>query len=145
MTGLVLPKILNLPWTIAGLLATLLSMPKSFSLHQLPFAIVMDVRSFWWYTWLPGQKGVRAITIGNIILLGSKLEKRDLEHELVHIEQFEREPLILPFLALIESIRYGNRYSKYENEAYTRARNVWKGETKADTASKRYMQRDNPS
>lgn len=135
----VLAKTLNLPWTMLGLLAAVLSMPKSFSFHQNPFAMVVDVRSFWWYEWLPGQKGVRATTIGNIVLLGPNIEKRDLEHELVHVEQFERTPSIFPFLELVEKIKYGNRYSKYENEAYTRAGNVWIGETKSLQLARKYL------
>ena len=69
----VLAKILNLPWMIVGLFAAGLSIPKRFSLNKIPFAIVARVRSFWWYAWLPGQKGVRAMTIGNVMLLGPDL------------------------------------------------------------------------
>lgn len=135
----VLAKILNLPWTLAGLFAVVLSVPKGFSFHGTPFAIVADVRGFWWYEWLPGEKGVRALTVGNIVLLGQNIEKGDLEHELVHVEQFERRPLIFPFFYWVEKVRYGNRYNKYENEAYTRARNVWIGETKSLQLAKKYL------
>ena len=44
-----------------------------------------------------------------------------------YIEQFQREPFIHPFLAAIERLRKGNRYSKYEDEAYTRVGNEWRG------------------
>jgi len=105
----------------------------------MPFVIVADVQSFWWYVWLPRQKGIRAMAIGNIVLLGPNIEKRDLEHELVHVEQFERAPLLFPFLELVEKIRHGNRYNKYENEAYTRAHNVWKGETRSLQLARGYL------
>lgn len=137
-----LAKVLDLPWTIIGLVVVILSFPKRFSLHRNPFSIIADVRSFWWYVWLPGQKGVRAMTIGNVVLLGPRLEKGDLEHELIHVEQYERMPLIFPLLELIEKVKNGNRYSKYENEAYARARNIWRGETKSLQMAREYLGRN---
>ncbi|TSC68947.1 MAG: hypothetical protein G01um101456_410 [Parcubacteria group bacterium Gr01-1014_56] len=73
------------------------------------------------------MKGGRAITIGHIILLGPNTEDRDLEHELVHVEQFTRMPLIFPILYYIELIKKGYINNKYEKEAYQKARNVYRG------------------
>ena len=63
-----------------------------------------------------------------MILLGPHLEPGDIEHELVHVEQYYREPFIHPFLYVCQSMKYGYRNNKYEIEAYERAGNVYKGE-----------------
>lgn len=119
--------LLNLPWTLLGLLCSLLSLPKKVILNRNPKAFVVSVQSFWWYSWLPGMKGARAMAIGNVILLGPNILDKDLEHELVHTEQFNREPLIHPILYWYQSFRYGYRDNKYEKEAYKRAGNLYKG------------------
>lgn len=117
--------ILNLPWTILGIFAALLSIPKKASIRSNPLAIIVRVRSFWWYTWLPGKAGVRAITNGHLVQIGPLEQKKDLEHELIHVEQAVREPLIHPILYSIESIKHGYRVNKYEAEAYRRASNKY--------------------
>ncbi len=72
------------------------------------------------------KKGVRAITNGHVIQLGPLEREKDLEHELIHVEQAEREPFIHPLLYLVESRKHGYRQNKYEDEAYTRASNEYK-------------------
>lgn len=66
------------------------------------------------------------MALGNAILLGPKEMEKDLEHELVHVEQFERKPFIHFFLYYIEMIKKGYRNNKYEVEAYDRAGNLFK-------------------
>jgi len=117
--------VLNLPWTILGILLALLSAPRNVRFHRKPFALIFSVRSFWWQAWLPGYKGVRAASIGTVILLGPKLLPQDLEHELIHVEQYQREPFIHVFLFVYQSLRYGYRKNKYEVEAYKRAGNQY--------------------
>jgi len=58
------------------------------------------------------------MTIGHVVLLGSRVIDRDLEHELVHVHQYERMPLIHPILYWVELLRKGYRDNKYEVEAY---------------------------
>ncbi len=118
--------ILNLPWTIVGLVAALLSVPKSFSYNKKPLVFVFRVRSFWWYSWLPGKRYVRAMTNGHIVQLGPLSQKNDIEHELIHVEQAIREPLIHPLLYAIESRKHGYRNNKYEDEAYTKTDSEYK-------------------
>jgi hypothetical protein len=60
---------------------------------------------------------------GNIVLLGSNALTNDLEHELVHVEQFEKYPLIQPILYMLESIRHGYLNNRFEREAYEKAGN----------------------
>lgn len=118
--------ILNLPWSILFLIAGLEAIPRRVVLHRKPLALILYVRSFWFYTWLPGHKRVRAATLGNVILLGPDTLPCDLEHELVHVVQHQREPFIHPFLYQWQSLRYGYRQNKYEREAYKIAGNEYK-------------------
>lgn len=118
--------ILNIPWSAVGLLIGILSVPKSVKWHARPYAVIMTVKSFWWV--IGYMKGARAAAIGHIVILGPKIEEKDLEHELVHVEQHERVPLIQPILYFLEVIKYGSsQKNKYEAEAYQRAGNVYKG------------------
>ncbi|MDB5266823.1 MAG: hypothetical protein JWN89_638 [Parcubacteria group bacterium] len=117
--------ILNLPWTILGVLAGIVSIPKKFQGNKNPFALVFTVKSFWWYTWQPKMRGARAMTIGHVVLLSPNILEHDLEHELIHVEQAVRIPLIHPVLYAIESFRKGYRENKYEKEAYGRAGNIY--------------------
>lgn len=114
---------LNLPWTILGLILAFLSLPKSIKLRKKPLSIIFEVRSFWWYSWLPGKQKIRAVTNGHVIQLGPLERPKDLEHELVHVEQAIREPLIHPLLYMIENMRHGYVENRYEEEAYSRADN----------------------
>ena len=115
--------LLNLPWTILGLLLALLSIPRRVEFRKRPISIIIKVRSFWWYKWQPAKKEIRAITNGHTIQLGVLEKPKDLEHELVHVEQAIREPLIHPLLYTIENMRHGYIENKYEKEAYGRAGN----------------------
>ena len=72
------------------------------------------------------MKNARAMTIGHVVLLGPNLENKDLEHELVHIEQYQRAPIIHPILYGLELMRRGYRNNKYEEEAYRKAGNIYK-------------------
>jgi hypothetical protein len=115
----------NLPWTILAIFAAIISIPTELTLHRHPAVLIIHVRSFWWKH-IHGTQHVRAVTTGNVVLLGSKLEKNDLKHELVHIEQYQREPFIHPFLYFFESWAHGHQNNKYEVEAYRLAGNPYK-------------------
>ncbi len=117
--------LLNLPWTIVGIMCGLISIPQTTSFNLQPPALVMSVRSFWWYWWLPNMKGARAMAIGNVVLLGRNILDKDLEHELIHVEQVMRTPLIHPILYWIETLRKGYGHNKYEEEAYGKAGNLY--------------------
>ena len=113
--------ILNLPWTLIGLIASHFSIPKKIDLSKNHFAFVIHIRSFWWYSLLTGQKRIRGMAMGNIILLAPLADDLDLKHELIHVEQFEREPFIHFFLNWYQLVRFGYRGNKYEKEAYRRS------------------------
>jgi hypothetical protein len=109
------------------LCAALLSIPRSIRIETGAWALIIDVRSFWWYGVTRRLRGVRGATLGNVVLLGPRLLDKDIEHELIHIEQHQRQPLTHPFLSALETVRHGYRLNKYENEAYARAGNRYVG------------------
>ncbi len=121
--------ILNLPITLAGIFLSILSFPYKIKLIKNPFAFVLSVKNLWWT--YPYLKNARAVTAGHIILLGPKVLKNDLEHELIHVKQGERYPLIFPLLYLYELLKRGYRQNRFEYEAYTLSMSVYKGENKA--------------
>ncbi|MEN9338159.1 MAG: hypothetical protein RIQ41_473 [Candidatus Parcubacteria bacterium] len=116
--------ILNIPYTLIGFLVAAISVPTSVEFRAKPYAFILNVKKFWWA--IGYMKNARAMAIGHIVLLGSNLEHKDLEHELIHVEQYERAPLIHPVLYYIELLRKGYRNNKYEEEAYRRAGNIYK-------------------
>jgi hypothetical protein len=117
--------VLNLPWNLVGLLVALVSIPVH--VRTVQGAVVFNIRSWWWTKMFPYMKGVRAVTICYIVLLGPNVEPLDLDHELVHVEQHKRHPFIQPFLYTWELVRKGYRENRFEEEAYRRAGNVYKG------------------
>ena len=72
-------------------------------------------------------KDARGMAIGNIVLLG-KAEIKDLEHELIHVRQYQRYPLIFPVLYYWELFTKGYRKNKFEDEAYRKAGNNYYGD-----------------
>ncbi len=79
--------ILNLPWTLEGLVAGLFSGPSKIYFNFRPFAIVFEVRTFWWARVFKIYAKMRACAMGHVILLGPKTLPKDFEHEVVHINQ----------------------------------------------------------
>lgn len=118
MLRTIIATVLNLPWNLGGLLFGLASFPKKLSLQS--GALVLGVKSLWWAKVLPNYKSVRAVTIGQMVLIGPNAKPQDLSHELIHVEQVIRSPFIQPVLYVIETLRYGYKYNKYEKEAYAR-------------------------
>ncbi|MEK7063490.1 MAG: hypothetical protein AAB955_02245 [Patescibacteria group bacterium] len=116
--------LLNLPYTLAGVVLALVSGPTSLTSNKNPRALIFKVSKLWWAVGY--MRGARAMAVGHAVLLGPNLEDKDLEHELVHVEQFARMPLVHPFLYYTELLRKGYRANKYEDEAYRRAGNVYK-------------------
>lgn len=117
--------VLNLPWTLEFLILALISVPIRIKINREPFAFVVHVKNLWWAKGY--MSGARGAAMGNVVLLSPNIKKGDLEHELVHIEQFQREPLIHPILSALELLKKGYRNNKYEVEAYSRAGNIFGG------------------
>ncbi len=120
-----IPFILNLPYTLLGFIPAILSGPASIKFNLKPLAIVFEVKSFWWKGWY--LKNARAMTVGNIILLSPKILKNDFEHELIHIKQYQKYPLIYPALYYYEFFKKGYKQNKFEDEAYRLSKSIYKG------------------
>lgn len=116
--------ILNLPFTLIGITPLIPSGPYQVKFINNPYALAFKVKSFWWYFWM---KSPRATTIGHIILLSPKELKNDFEHEVIHVRQAEKYPVIFPLLYLYESIKHGYRQNRFEDEAYALSKSVYKG------------------
>lgn len=120
--------ILNLPFTLTGIIPLILSVPYQFKLVYSPIALVFKVKSFWWGFGRINRKKTRAMTIGHIILMSPKELKNDFEHEIIHVKQAERYPVIYPFLYYYELLKKGYRKNKFEDEAYTLSDSFYGGD-----------------
>lgn len=118
--------ILNLPFTLTGLIPLVLSGPYDFKFIKNSYAFVFRVRSFWWTVGY--LKNSRAMTIGHIVLLGPRELKNDLEHEIIHVKQCDRYPVIYPLLYAYELIKKGPRLNRFEDEAYRLSKSVYEGD-----------------
>ncbi len=67
------------------------------------------------------------MSIGHIILMSPKELKNDFEHEIIHVKQYERYPLVYPLLYYYELIKHGYRMNRFEDEAHTLSKSVYKG------------------
>ena len=102
--------LLNLPFTLAAIIPLILSFPHDFKLVKNPLSFVFKVKSFWWgFNYL---RYARAITISHIIFLGPRLLKNDLEHEIIHVKQFDKYPLIFPMVT--EKIDLKMKHTDYQ-------------------------------
>src|SRR3569623_48135 len=109
---------LNLPKTILGGLFAIVLYPKNISWNKDKWAIIFIVKGAWpQFGYLKKWRGA---TIGHVIILNPNAGKDVLEHELIHIEQYNKYPLVLPFLYGIELIQQVYKNNKYELEAYSK-------------------------
>lgn len=100
-----------------------MSLPRGVRLASSPPALIIYCNSLWWNRFY--LKGARAVCIGHIAIIGPRALEGDEKHELVHVEQYIREPLIHPFLYIIQNLLRGYEKNKYEVEAYRRAGNPY--------------------
>ncbi len=115
---------MNLPITFIGFVVAIISGLGRISFNVEHLAFVFNVKKFWWV--FGYMKNARAMTIGTTILLGPNLEVNDLEHELIHVDQYNRAPLVHIFLYYVELFKKGYINNKYEIEAYKKAGNIYK-------------------
>lgn len=109
---------LNLPWSLTLIFFGMLSKPSDIKISKYLPAVIILESSFWWYIWIPGKWNVRAMALGNVVLIGLNAIKTDQSHELIHIKQHMFEPFVHPFLNLYQNIKYGYKNNKYELLAY---------------------------
>ncbi len=115
-----LTLMLNTPWNVLGLGAALISIPNDVTINRSKQACVFTVQSLWWARPLFKFRNVRAVTVGQVVILSPSASLQDINHEYVHVEQSVRMPLIHPILYTIETIKNGYENNKYEKEAYRR-------------------------
>jgi hypothetical protein len=126
--------ILNLPYSLFGAVLALFLRPTRFVIGHEPFHIIFYVRND---SFGPGYtKGWRGMTNGHVIILNPREEQGDLAHELVHVQQYDRLPFIFPGAYYYQLLRHGYRNNKYEEEAYSKAGNIYRaGKQKNDTGA----------
>ena len=117
--------ILTLPFTLIGILVAIISGPINVRLNKKPRAVIIDIKKFWWG--FGYMKYSRAMTIGSAVLLGPKLLKNDLEHELIHVKQQQKYLFLFPFLYYLELFKKGYRKNKFEDEAYKLSNSTYLG------------------
>jgi hypothetical protein len=109
--------ILNLPWSLLGLLCGLLSLPQNIRVDRPRSVVIINVKRLWMneiFLW----RGVRGLTLGNTMLLSKLSNNNTYNHEIIHVRQFMKMPLIFPALYLTESLWHGYKNNKYEIEAH---------------------------
>ncbi len=115
-----LKYLLNLPWTLLGVVFAITAMPYGVTVKNqaiIFYCLTCGVV----YLYAPKAKG---FTLGNLVVIRKGMANDILEHELVNVEQYMRKPFVHYFLSLYETIRYGYWNNRYEVEAYNRT-NTW--------------------
>lgn len=108
--------ILNIPWTLMGLFYGLVSLPKKVKFDKDLFTVIVNVKRLW-LSEIFLRRRVSGFTAGNTVLLSDLADDFTYGHEILHIDQFKRIPLIFPGLYCIELMRRGYYENKYEKEA----------------------------
>ena len=90
--------------------------------------------------WLPALGGrlsgmgrpAAAVTLGRTIVFhpDARITRRLLLHELAHVRQWQRRPLVFPLLYILSHLRHGYESNPFEVEA----RNAERGDAAADAA-----------
>lgn len=125
--------VLNLPYTLLGIMVAFVSVPRQVYLYES--VLVIAVRELWWTRILLWWKkdlttdikkrGAKGVALGHLVLVGSWLSKEEkmkvILHESIHVEQHERYPLVFPLIYWIETLRYGYVGNRFEKEAYERS------------------------
>ena len=79
---------------------------------------------FWW---VPGNRNITGLTLWNRIYLKEGAASFELLfHELTHVEQFRRSPLLFPLRYIIHHFRYGYADNPAEVEARERSEALMK-------------------
>ena len=111
----VISFILNFPITIVGLFCVLLSLPEK--VFWKNSAVVFLISSFWWLEIISWRKGIKGFTLGNVIMVNNLADVITLNHEFVHIRQFQKYPFIFTVMYLLESFKKGYFNNRFEVQA----------------------------
>jgi len=108
--------LLNLPWTLLGILVGIVCFPVNIRANKRPIVIVVYVQRLW-LNEIFLRRRARGFTLGNTVLLDRRTDSTTYDHEMVHIRQFEKWPLVFPLLYCIQCAGKGYKRDKYEEEA----------------------------
>ena len=111
--------VLNFPWSLLGFLYGMLLLPASIKMDKAELVVIIKVKRLW-INEIFLMRRVRGFTLGNTVLLSDVADGNTYSHEIVHVEQFTKMPLLFPLLYLVESMKNGYQANKYEKEAYQR-------------------------
>ena len=111
--------VLNFPWSLLGFFYGALSLPANIKIDKAQSVIIVKVKRLWINEIFLGRK-VRGFTLGNTVLLSDITDGNIYSHEIIHVEQFTKIPLLFPLFYLVESMKNGYQANKYEKEAYQR-------------------------
>ena len=70
-----------------------------------------------WVTEIFLKRRTYGLVLGNIIILSQYADEKTLIHEVKHVEQFRKMPLIFPVLYLYENYKSGYENNRFEIEA----------------------------
>ena len=107
---------LNLPWSLFGLFYGFITVPRKMETGTLYLALIVKVRRLWINELFLGHR-VKGCPLGNVVLLSDAADSSTYNHEVVHLEQFTRIPLLFPLFYILESMKSGYRANKYEKLA----------------------------
>lgn len=115
----IVPYFLNFPWSLLGLFYGLLLFPTSIKIDKAKPVIIIKVKRLL-VNEIFLKRRVRGFTLGNTVLLSDAADSNTYGHEVVHVEQFTKVPLLFPLFYLVESMKNGYQANKYEKEACQR-------------------------
>ena len=104
----------NAPYTLMGLFNVLLCFP--YKMQFAKNAVVFHCLTCGLVHL--GFPKVRGFAIGNIVVVRKSQSTKIVAHELVHVEQYMKYPLIFGFMYLYE-LRKGYWNNRFEIEAYS--------------------------
>ncbi len=114
--------LINLPWTIFGLLNALISQPVEVEINLSRLTLIIWVKNI---KFIPSE--FFALTCGHVILIKMKARNQQRrwgydaeklkQHEFVHVKQFDRFWGFFPLIYSIESLLHGYNENHFELEA----------------------------
>jgi len=123
-----IPFLLNVPYTVIGIVCALVSLPQHVAWDVPHRTLVFKAKTNWWLYFY--ARHARGIAMGHVVILFPNCLPNDLAHELIHVEQHDRYPIIFTILYMIESFKHGYRNNRFEAEAYERTQSIYIQRTK---------------
>lgn len=108
--------ILNIGWSLLGFVVAIISLPIKIKFEPVAKISVIEVKRLW-IGEIFLQRRIRGMAFGRIILLSEAKNEFTFAHELIHVRQYDRMPLIFPFLYCLETARVGYEKNRFEEEA----------------------------